>query len=235
MYMASIRAHMDSRTLIITKNSSYTRPITHHINLILGINARCMERVMVDGNLEMGKKAEVTGSVMANNVVLGPGSIIYGDLTVAGDLMALDCAKVIGHVQVGGAAFIRPGVMFGSLDAGGLIEIQGNPPSKHIKGKMVVNDEMDYKEPEQQKGEHAAFKRPKPEEERVIQPPKTPAPVMTPVPEKGKAPVKGMIPIKGQASKGKPAAAAQKKPQSKAKKPSEEKPKSKGLFGFLKK
>ena len=234
MYMASIRAHLDSKTLIIMKNSSYTRPITHRINLILGMNSRCMERVMVDGNLEMGKKAEVTGGVMANNVVLGPGAIIYGDLTVAGDLTALDNAKVIGHVQVGGAAFIRPGVMFGSLEAGGLIEIQGKPPSKHIKGKMVVNDEMDYKEPAQQKGEHDAFKRPKPDEQRVVQPPKAPAPVMVPVPEKGKAPAKGMIP-KGKDTKGKPAAAVQKKPQNKAKKPAEEKPKSKGLFGFLKK
>jgi carbonic anhydrase/acetyltransferase-like protein (isoleucine patch superfamily) len=232
MDMASIRAHMDSKTLIITKNSSYTRPINHRINLILGINARCMERVMVDGNMEMGKKAEITGSVMANNVVLGPGSIIYGDLTVAGNLMALDNAKVIGHVQVGGGAFIRPGVMFGSLEAGGLIEIQGRPPTKRIKGKMVVNDEMDYKEPAQQKGEHEAFKRPKPDDERVIQPAKAPAPVM--IPEKDKAPAKGLPTMKGPTPKGKPQT-TQKKPQNKAKKSAEEKPKSKGLFGFLKK
>jgi hypothetical protein len=208
MDMASIRAHLGSRTLIITKNSTYARPINHHISLILGINARCLERVMIDGDLELGKKAEITGSVKAKNVILGPGSVIYGDLMVEGDLMALDNAKVTGHVMVMGAAFIRPGVMFGSLDAGGLIELQGNPPSKHIKGKMVVNDGTDYREPSQQKNEHEVFKKPKPEEDRVVLPPK--APVIQPA--KGKAPAKG-------------------KPQKKAE---DEKPKRKGLFGLFK-
>jgi|GEM_PF-6007972 len=210
--MASIRAHLESRTLIITKNSTYARPINHHIGLILGINARCLERVMIDGDLELGKKAEITGSVKAKNAILGPGSVIYGDLMLEGDLTALDNAKVTGHVMVMGAAFIRPGVLFGSLDAGGLIELQGNPPSKHIKGKMVVNDGTDYREPLQQKNEHEVFKKPKPEEDRVVLPPK--APVIEPA--KGKAPAK----------KG--------KPQKKAKEPDDEKPKRKGLFGLFK-
>src|SRR5271157_890540 len=172
MDMASIRAHLESRTLIITKNSTYARPINHHIGLILGINARCLERVMIDGDLELGKKAEITGSVKAKNAILGPGSVIYGDL----------------------------------------IELQGNPPSKHIKGKMVVNDGTDYREPLQQKNEHEVFKKPKPEEDRVVLPPK--APVIEPA--KGKAPAK----------KG--------KPQKKAKEPDDEKPKRKGLFGLFK-
>ncbi|AFC99021.1 Protein of unknown function, DUF583 [Methanocella conradii HZ254] len=139
--MASIRAHRESNTLIIMKNSSYARPITHRVNLIMGINARCMERVAIDGNLELGKNAQVTGNVRARDVILGPGSIIYGDLFVDGDLKALDNARVMGHVKVAGAAFIRPGARFGSLDAGGLIEIQGKPPSKHIKGKIVITED----------------------------------------------------------------------------------------------
>ncbi len=213
--MASIRAHRDSNTLIIMKNSSYTRPITHRINLILGINARCMEQVMIDGNLELGKNAQVTGSVRAKDVILGPGSIIYGDLVVEGNLMTLDNARVIGHVLVMGAAFIRPHAIFGSLEVGGLIEIQGKPPSKRIKGKMVINDDVDYPEPVHHKDGSAAFKRPEPKEKHVIHPPRASA--LPPAPTKGQAPNGKQPPSK-------------KKPQK-----AEEKPKGKGLFGFLKK
>jgi len=225
--MASIRAHAGSRTLIIMKNSSYTRPITHRINLIMGINTRCMERIMIDGDLELGKKAEVTGSVIANNAIIGPGSVIYGDLTVQGDLKALDNAKVIGHVTVAGGAFIRPGVMFGSLEASGLIEIQGKPPSKHIKGKMVVNDAVDYKEPTLHKEEHEVFKKQAPQEEPKILPPRSP--IVEPAPVKAKP----QISSKGPSPKANPKT-SQKKLQGKKKEPEQEKPKSKGLFGIFK-
>ena len=138
--MASIKAHKDSNTLIIMKNSNYTRPIIHRINLITGMNARCMEQVSIDGNLQLGKASRIMGDVKANNVILGPGSVIMGNLTVRGDLVALDNAKVTGHVSCVGGAMIRPGVLFGSLYAGGLIELQGKAPSKHISGKVVVNE-----------------------------------------------------------------------------------------------
>ncbi len=206
--MASIRAHRESNTLIITKNSSYTRPIAHRVNLIMGINARCMEQVAIDGSLELGKNAQITGNVWAKKAILGPGSIIYGDLTVDGDLTALDNAKVVGHVLVVGGAFIRPGVRFGSLDAGGLIEIQGKPPSKHIKGKMVVNDDMDYPEAPK-KSESEAFK--KRNKQAALQ--KAPAPKKAP---KGKQ------------------QPAQKKPTKKTGKTASEKPKDKGFFGLRK-
>jgi hypothetical protein len=155
--MASIRAHRESKTLIIMKNSSYAKPITHRVNLIMGINARCMERVDIDGNLELGKSARVTGNVRAKDVILGPGSIIYGDLFVEGDLKALDNARVTGSVKVTGGAFIRPGARFGSLDAGGLIELQGRPPSKHIRGRIIVADEAG----EDKKGAKASPKKDK--------------------------------------------------------------------------
>jgi cytoskeletal protein CcmA (bactofilin family) len=213
--MASIRAHKDSNTLIIMKNSSYARPITHRINLIMGINARCMEQVAIDGDLELGKNGQITGSVRAKNVILGPGSIIYGDLSVEGDLTALDSARVIGQVQVVGGSFIRPGVRFGSLEAGGLIEIQGKPPSKHIKGKIVVNDDMDYPEAVK-KGGAESLKRSEPKEKHVIQPPKSPVKA---APEKAQ-PKKDKQPQTKKGQKGKK---------------EEEKPKSKGFFGFLKK
>lgn len=204
--MASIRAHKDSNTLIIMKNSSYARPITHRINLILGMNARCMEQVAIDGDLELGKNAQVTGSVRARNVILGPGSTVYGDVTAYGDLKALDNASVIGHVAVQGGAFIRPGVRFGSLDVGGLIEIQGRPPSKHIQGKMVVNDDMDY--PELKKMGAEAIRSSEPEKGHVAQPPKSP--------------------VKAEPEKPQP----DKKGKKKA--PEEKKPKKKGFFGLLK-
>jgi predicted acyltransferase (DUF342 family) len=145
MEMASIKAHKDSNTLIIMKNSNYTRPITHRINLIAGLNARCMEQVAIEGNLELGKAARIMGDAMANNVILGPGSVIMGDLTVGGDLLALDNARVTGHVYCVGGAMIRPGVAFGSLDVGGLIELQGKAPCRHVRGKVVVNEASDLK------------------------------------------------------------------------------------------
>lgn len=216
--MASIRAHKDSNTLIIMKNSSYARPITHRINLILGMNARCMEQVAIDGDLELGKNAQVTGSVRARNVILGPGSVVYGDVTAYGDLKALDNASVIGHVAVQGGAFVRPGVRFGSLDVGGLIEIQGRPPSKHIQGKMVVNDDMDY--PELKKMGAEAIKKAEPGKGHMVRPPKSPVKTE---PEKA-------------ADKPKPSKGKQTQAQKKGKKkaPEEEKPKKKGFFGLFK-
>lgn len=173
LQMASIRAHRDSNTLIIAKNSSYARPIVSQVNLILGMNARCMERVAVDGDLVLGKKARVTGSVKARNVILGPGSIVYGDVVAVGDLKALDNACVVGNVRVAGGAFIRPGVRFGALETGGLIEIQGRPPSKHVQGKMVVNDDMDYPEASKKMGAEAL--KAGAEKGHVAQPAKVPA------------------------------------------------------------
>ena len=142
MEMASIKAHKDSNTLIITKNSNYTKPIMHRINLITGMNSRCMEKVSIEGNLQLGKAARIMGDVKAENVILGAGSVIMGDLTVRGDLLALDKARVTGRVYCIGGAVIRPGVEFGSLEAGGSIELQGNAPCKHVKGKVVIHDAM---------------------------------------------------------------------------------------------
>lgn len=141
MEMASIKAHKDSNTLIISKNSNYTRPITHRINLIAGMNARCMEKVSIEGNLQLGKAARIMGDTKAENVILGAGSVIMGDLTVRGDLLALDKARVTGRVSCVGGAVIRPGVEFGSLDVGGLIELQGNAPCKHVRGKVVIHED----------------------------------------------------------------------------------------------
>ncbi|MCD1294714.1 hypothetical protein CUJ83_06845 [Methanocella sp. CWC-04] len=139
MDRASIRAHKDSNTLIVMKNSNYTRPITHRVNVITGMNSRCLEHMNIDGNLELGKSAQILGNVRANKVILGPGSLITGDLLVDGDLVALDRSRVLGKVLCNGSAFVRPGVKFGSIEAAGLIEVYGKNPSPNMKGKVVVN------------------------------------------------------------------------------------------------
>ncbi|HTX43790.1 MAG TPA: hypothetical protein VMC61_03615, partial [Methanocella sp.] len=131
-----------------------------------------------------------------------------------------DNSKVIGHVVVLGAAFIRPGVMFGSLDVGGLIEIQGKPPSKHIKGKMVVNDDMDYPEAPK-KSEAEALRKPAEKQAPPVKAPAPPQKTPTPKAPSRKAPDK-------KAAKGK------QQPAPKKKKASGEKPKDKGFFGLLK-
>ena len=177
MEMASIKAHKDSNTLIITKNSNYTRPITHRINLIAGMNSRCMEKVSIDGNLQLGKAARIMGDTKANNVILGAGSVIMGDLTVSGDLLALDKSRVTGRVSCVGGAVIRPGVQFGSLDVGGLIELQGNAPCKHVRGKVVIHDDMHKpvkKEPVKMKPPRKEAKPPSKKEEPRKAKPKVP-------------------------------------------------------------
>lgn len=177
MEMASIKAHKDSNTLIITKNSSYTKPIMHRINLITGMNSRCMEKVSIEGNLQLGKAARIMGDVKAENVILGAGSVIMGDLTVRGDLLALDKARVTGRVYCIGGAVIRPGVEFGSLEVGGLIELQGNAPCKRVKGKVVIHDAAHKpaeKEPVVTKPPRKEAKPPSRKEEPRKSPPKTP-------------------------------------------------------------
>jgi predicted acyltransferase (DUF342 family) len=135
----SIRAHKGSNTLIIAKNANYARPIVYRVNLIAGTNSRIMERINIDGDLELGKGAHVAGDVRAKNVVLGPWSVINGNLTCAGDLVALDHSKVTGAVKCDGSATVRPGVAFGSLEATGLVEYYGKKPAKLVIGKEVVN------------------------------------------------------------------------------------------------
>lgn len=137
----SIKAHKGSSTLIIPKNDNYARPINYRVNLIVGMNSRVMESIRIAGNLELGKGAQVTGDVKAKDVVLGPWSVIRGNLTVGGDLVALDHSKVTGTVKCRGSATIRPGVAFDSLDATGLVEHYGKKPAKSTTGKMVVKKE----------------------------------------------------------------------------------------------
>jgi len=134
----SIKAHTGSNTLIIAKNTNYAKPINYRVNLIAGTNARIMEKIVISGDLELGKGAQVTGDVKAKNVILGPWSVIRGNLTASGDLVALDHSKVIGTVKCGGSAMIRPGVAFGSLEATGLVEVYGRKPAKNTVGKTVV-------------------------------------------------------------------------------------------------
>lgn len=135
----SIRAHKGSNTLIIAKNANYVKPINYRVNLIAGMNSRILERINIDGDLELGKGARVTGNVRARNVVLGPWSVIRGNLTVDGDLIALDHSKVAGDVRCTGSATIRPEVTFGSLEATGLVELYGKMPAKRTRGKEIIN------------------------------------------------------------------------------------------------
>ena len=138
----SIKAHKESNTLILARNANYAKPIRHRVNLIAAVNSRCIEDINIDGNLELGKNAQVMGNVTAKDAILGPGSLIHGNLTVEGNLTALDGSKVTGNVRVKGSAVIRPKVTFGSIDADGMIELYGKPPSKHTKGKVVVDKKI---------------------------------------------------------------------------------------------
>lgn len=138
MESSSIKAHSESNTLIIRKNSNYTRPINYRVNLIAGMNSRFLEKIVIEGDLELGKGVQVMGDVSARNVILGPWSVIRGKLRVHGDLLALDNSKVLGPVRCDGSAVIRPGVAFKSLDAVGLVECYGKRPAKKTKGKMVT-------------------------------------------------------------------------------------------------
>ena len=144
MYMAegmdgsSIRAHIESNTLIIGKNSNYIKPLNYRVNLLAGMNSRLLELVNIDGDLVLSKGAQAMGDVKANNVILGPWTIIRGDLTVKGDLLALDHARVLGKVTCKGSAVIRPDVAFGELQSNGLIEYYGKKPAKKTKGKIVT-------------------------------------------------------------------------------------------------
>jgi len=137
----SIKGHEESNTLIIKKNSNYIRAVNYRANLIAGMNSRFMERVAIDGDLVFGKGAQAMGDVKANNVILGPWTVIRGDLTVKGDLLALDHSRVLGKVRCTGSAVIRPDVAFGSLEATGLVEYYGKKPAKKTKGKVVTKKE----------------------------------------------------------------------------------------------
>ncbi|OPY26645.1 MAG: hypothetical protein A4E28_02384 [Methanocella sp. PtaU1.Bin125] len=135
---SSIKAHKASNTLIIAKNANYAKPINYKVNLIAGTNARIMEKISIDGDLELGKGAQVTGDVRAKHVILGPWSVIRGNLTTTGDLVALDHSRVTGAVRCGGSAMIRPHVAFGSLEATGLVEVYGRRPARNIVAKTVA-------------------------------------------------------------------------------------------------
>jgi predicted acyltransferase (DUF342 family) len=138
MESSSIMGHEESNTLIIRKNANYIRPINYRANLIAGMNSRLMERVSIDGDLVFCKGAQAMGDVKANNVILGPWTVIRGNLTVKGDLLALDHSRVLGNVTCTGGAIIRPDVGFKSLEATGLVECYGKRPAKKTKGKMVT-------------------------------------------------------------------------------------------------
>ncbi|HMK45838.1 MAG TPA: polymer-forming cytoskeletal protein [Methanocella sp.] len=138
MDSSSIMAHKESNTLIIRKNTNYTKPVNLKANLMAGMNSRFMESITVDGDLVLGKGAQIMGDAKAKNVVLGPWAVIRGNLTVSGELLALDNSKVLGNVKCYGSVITRPGVVFRSLDATGLVEYYGKKPAGKIRSKMIT-------------------------------------------------------------------------------------------------
>ena len=128
----SIKAHKGSNTLIIAKNTNYAKPINYRVNLIAGTNARIMEKILIDGDLELGKGAQVDGQCQGKE--RHPGPLVrhprQPDLPPA-TWSRWTTASVIGTVKCGGSAMIRPGVAFGSLEATGLVEVYGKKPAKN--------------------------------------------------------------------------------------------------------
>jgi cytoskeletal protein CcmA (bactofilin family) len=113
-----IRHHPDSNTFIIKRKAFFEDNISFDGNVIAGPGANFWKNVKTTGRLELAKGSVIGGSVKADHAIIGPRSVIKGNVDVTTDLTIMDNTTVYGNVNCGGQLSIRPGCRLDSAKAG---------------------------------------------------------------------------------------------------------------------
>ncbi len=109
-------------------------------NVIVGPGVNFWKDVKITGRLELAKGSVIGGSIKADQALIGPRSVIKGDIDVSGDLTIMDNTTIYGNTNCGGHMSIRPGCRLDSAKAGVSIELIGQVRVRDLANctKVVV-------------------------------------------------------------------------------------------------
>jgi predicted acyltransferase (DUF342 family) len=140
---ADLRYHKASNTYIARRRSYFESDVTIDGNFIAGAASSFWQDLTVKGTLKLGKNSSVRGRIKADDIVIGPGCEIKGDVEAYNDLKLFDRVNVGGSAIAGGTISIRPGCSINFAKASTTLELIGQVHIKEIESgtKVIVRGE----------------------------------------------------------------------------------------------
>jgi cytoskeletal protein CcmA (bactofilin family) len=140
---SDLRYHKASNTYIARRRSYFENDVIIDGNFIAGAAASFWKGLSVKGTLKLGKESSVRGNVKADDIVIGPGCEINGNVEAYNDLKLFDSVTVKGLAIAGGTISIRPGCSLGFARANATLELIGKVHIKEIESgtKIIVRSE----------------------------------------------------------------------------------------------
>lgn len=138
-----LRYHKASNTYIARRRSYFESDVIIDGNFIAGAASSFWKDLTVKGTLKLGKNSSVRGNVKADDIVVGPGCDIKGNVEAYSDLKLFDHVTVDGSATVGGTLSIRPGCSVAFARANATLELIGQVHIKEIESgtKVIVRCE----------------------------------------------------------------------------------------------
>ena len=134
-----IKRHPASKTVIIKKCSFFENDLALPGNAIVGVDSNFWGNLVVQGNLELGKRSMIKGNVIAKNAIIGADCNIAGNIKVTGILKIMDRTSIGGMAYAGDTIMVRPFVSVREAECDGDIEVTGKTNIKSIRsGHKVV-------------------------------------------------------------------------------------------------
>ncbi|WP_292463283.1 polymer-forming cytoskeletal protein [Methanolobus sp.] len=140
---SDLRYHKASNTYIARRRSYFENDVIIDGNFIAGAASSFWKGLSVKGTLKLGKESSVRGNVKADDIVIGPGCEINGNVEAYSDLKLFDSVTVNGLAIAGGTISIRPGCSLGFARANATLELIGKVNIKEIESgtKIIVRSE----------------------------------------------------------------------------------------------
>jgi cytoskeletal protein CcmA (bactofilin family) len=140
---SDLRYHKASNTYIARRRSYFENDVIIDGNFIAGAASCFWKGLVVRGTLKLGKNSSVRGNVKADDIVIGPGCEINGNVEAYNDLKFFDSVTVNGLATAGRTISIRPGCSLGFAKANETLELIGKVHIKEIESgtKVIVRSE----------------------------------------------------------------------------------------------
>ncbi|MFZ2499054.1 MAG: polymer-forming cytoskeletal protein [Methanosarcina sp.] len=137
-----IKYHPRSNTFVIEKRAFLDNDLMLDGNVIVGQEVKFWRDLTVTGRLELGKGSVVQGNVKARSALVCSEAKILGSIETVSELVLLDGARV-NAAACEGDIRARPGCAFGSVKAGGTLELVGKVAVKRVEPltKVIIRAE----------------------------------------------------------------------------------------------
>ncbi|KKG12926.1 polymer-forming cytoskeletal protein [Methanosarcina sp. 2.H.A.1B.4] len=141
--MRFIKYHPRSNTYVIEKRAFFEEDLMLNGNVIVGQEVKFWKSLTVSGRLELGKGSIIQGNVKAESALISAAAKILGSIETVSELVLLDRARV-NIAACEGDIRARPGCSFGSVKAGGTLELVGKVAVKRVEPltKVIIRAEQ---------------------------------------------------------------------------------------------